>query len=122
MRSLCLAQADVVPLQPVDIKLTPGAYSTQFTMKCSIGNYGQQIHQPSNPFANLSQIALRESQLNALKAIFPELDNTAEHSLPRYSHDNGDGYAFLTPRQKRPEKVLGVEGDIIEEKVGLSTL
>jgi len=37
----------------------PGAYTTQFMMEHTIGNLGQEIWQPSNPFANLAQHALQ---------------------------------------------------------------
>ncbi|KNZ76595.1 hypothetical protein J132_09339 [Termitomyces sp. J132] len=33
----------------------PGAYYSQYSMKCTIGNLGKEIQQPSNPFANLAQ-------------------------------------------------------------------
>ncbi|KIK07039.1 hypothetical protein K443DRAFT_87838, partial [Laccaria amethystina LaAM-08-1] len=35
----------------------PGTYSSQFTMKHTIGDFGRDIQQPSNPFSNLCQIA-----------------------------------------------------------------
>lgn len=106
---------------PEAFRIGPGAYDTQFTMERSIGDLGQEIRQPSNPFGNLCQIALRRSQLNALKATCPELDDT-DISLPKYSHDNGDGYIFLTPRQQRPEKLFGNEKAAVEGDFGISVL
>ena len=51
-------------------------------MERTIGNLGEEIRQPSNPFANLSQRGLRRSQVNALKAMIPDLEepvNLTEH-------------------------------------------
>jgi len=41
------------------MRVGPGAYTTQFTMERMIGNLGQEIWQPSNPFANLARRALQ---------------------------------------------------------------
>jgi hypothetical protein len=42
-------------------------------MERTIGNLGAELHQPSNPFENLAQCGLLCSQINALKAMFPDL-------------------------------------------------
>ena len=63
-------------------------------MERTIGNLGQQIRQPSKPYANLAQEGVRRSQINALLAIMPELDSPPK-SLPSGSIDLGDGYALL---------------------------
>ncbi|KAF8156737.1 hypothetical protein B0H34DRAFT_798121 [Crassisporium funariophilum] len=91
-------------------------------MERAIGDLGQQIRQPSNPYANLCQIALRRAQTNALKSICPELDDTADIPLLLYSHDNGDGYIFLVPRQKRPTPLEGAERDMIQAEFQMSIL
>jgi hypothetical protein len=75
----------------------PGAYITQFTMEHTIGNLGQEIWQPSNPFANLAQHALQRSQVNALKSIYPELDPKSRLQLPKGVVDVGEGYIMLRP-------------------------
>lgn len=62
---------------PEVMRVGPGAYSTQFTMERTIGDLGQEIRQPSNPFANLARRALRRSQVNALKSMYPDLDTKA---------------------------------------------
>ena len=82
-----------------------GAYSTQFTMECTIGNLGQEIWQPSNPFANLAQHALRWSQVNVLKSIYPELDLKAKFHLLKSAVDVGNGYIVLWPRDRNPVKI-----------------
>jgi hypothetical protein len=52
----------------------PLPYYTQWTMERTIGNLREEIRQPSNPYANLSQCGIRRSQVNALKAIMPDPD------------------------------------------------
>lgn len=66
-------------------------------MEQTIGNLGEEIKQPSNPFANLSQRGIRHSQVNALKAMIPDLEPNSD-SLPWNSNDIGDGYIFLRVR------------------------
>jgi len=63
---------------PEILRVGPGCYGSQNTMERAIGDLGKDIRQPSNPFANLSQIALRRSQINALLNTCPELDVNAE--------------------------------------------
>ena len=68
-----------------------GVYYTKWTMECTIGILGEEIKQPSNPFANLSQSGSCCSQVNALKAMILDLEpNTG--SLPQNSNDIGDIY------------------------------
>jgi hypothetical protein len=100
-------------------RVGPGAYSTQFTMERTIGNLGQEIRQPSNPFANLAQRALRRSQVNALINIYPELDSTAQH-LPSHSKDLGRGLVLLRPRDGYPATICGPAGAIISQVVNTS--
>ncbi|KAF8230404.1 hypothetical protein L208DRAFT_1282051, partial [Tricholoma matsutake] len=43
---------------PEVIWIGPPAYSSQWTMEHTIGNLGEEMHQPSNMYANLSQRGL----------------------------------------------------------------
>ncbi|KAG2335234.1 hypothetical protein BDR05DRAFT_858792, partial [Suillus weaverae] len=52
----------------------PICYS-QWTMERTIGNLGQEIRQPSNPYVNLSREGVRRCQVNALKAMVPNLED-----------------------------------------------
>jgi len=88
-------------------------YYTQFTMEHTIRDLGKEIRQPSNPFTNLAWHALRQSQVNALKNIYPELDTTAVPHLPRFSQDLGEGCVLLQPRDKYPTTIPGPGGIII---------
>lgn len=63
------------------------------------------IRQLSNPFANLCQIALRRSQINALLGICPELDPNAK-TIPT-GNDAGNGYFLLTPRKRYASSLGG---------------
>ena len=83
---------------PEVTRVGPGTYLTQFTMERAIGDLGSDIRQPSNIYGNLCQIAIRQSQLNALKALYPEFDPDTNNSLPAHSEAISNGYVFLRPR------------------------
>ncbi|EIW62750.1 uncharacterized protein TRAVEDRAFT_34095 [Trametes versicolor FP-101664 SS1] len=70
---------------------------TQLPTERLIGDLGCEIKQPSNPFMNLSQRALRRCQINAVKSMLPYLDRARQklNVLPRAAKDLGDGYALL---------------------------
>jgi hypothetical protein len=76
-------------------------------MERAIGDFGRDIRQPSNPFANLCQIALRRAQINALKIICPKLDPASDAGLLTIGDDVGDGYFLLAPREKYPSTLRG---------------
>ena len=90
---------------PEITRVGPGTYSSQYTMEHAIGDFGKDIQQPSNPFANLSQIAVRWSQLNALEAICLELD-TNTNLLP-IGNDISNGYFLLALCEKYPSNLHG---------------
>ncbi|KAL6307024.1 hypothetical protein BKA93DRAFT_728601 [Sparassis latifolia] len=81
------------------VRLSPPICSSQWTMERTIGNLGQEIRQPSNLFANLSQRGLRRAQVNALKSMIPDLEPLKDH-LPRCAVDLGGGYVLLRARQR----------------------
>jgi hypothetical protein len=89
----------VTHLAPEVLRLGPPACTSQWTMERTIGNLGQEIRQPSNPYANLSQRGLLRSQINALKAMVPDLDPLPP-TVPQGGKDCGDGYVLL--RAMRP--------------------
>jgi hypothetical protein len=107
---------------PEVMQVGPGAYSTQFTMECTIGDLGQEIRQPSNPFSNLAQRALRRSQVNALKNIHPELDPTAMPCLPKFAEDLGEGYVLLRPRDKNAVQIPEPVAEILLDAVGVAKI
>lgn len=68
-------------------------------MKRIISNLGQQIHQPSKPYANLAWEGVCCSQVNALISIIPELD-TPPKSLSLGSINLDSGYVLLHKQSK----------------------
>jgi hypothetical protein len=81
-------------IAPKVVRLGPGVYYAQWTMERTISNLGEEIKQPSNPFANLSQCGVHHAQVNPLKAMIPDLDPDVKE-LPCGSKNLGDGYVLL---------------------------
>lgn len=81
-------------LAPETIQKGPPICYAQWTMERTIGNLGQEIRQPSNPYANLSKEGLRRCQVNTLLSVIPELDE-APKGLSNGAVDIKDGYALL---------------------------
>jgi len=107
---------------PEVMQVGPGAYTTQFTMECTIGNLGQEIRQPSNPFANLAWRALQQSQVNALKSIYPELDPNSKPQLPKGVVDVGEGYIMLRPQDKLPAEIPGHLTKVLAQMINASKI
>ena len=100
-------------------RIGPLGCSSQFPMERTIGDLGAEIKQPSNPFANLAQRALRRAQVNALKAMQPDL--TLEPCLvpPKVqSRDLHDGFILHHPCQDRPRPVRLCEAEAIKAYFG----
>ena len=77
-------------------RVGPLIISSQWTMERTIGNLTQELRQPSNPYANLSQRGLLRSQINALKAMVPDLDSSEfQPAIPRGGKDCNNGYFLL---------------------------
>lgn len=91
-------------IAPEIVRLGPGVYYTQWTIERTIGNLGEEIKQPSKPYANLSQRGVRRSQVNALKAMIPDLERDADR-LPRGAVDVGNGYMLLRARDQTARKL-----------------
>ncbi|KAI0644787.1 hypothetical protein C8Q79DRAFT_1071796 [Trametes meyenii] len=72
---------------------------TQHVVERLIGDLGGSIRQPSNPFQNLAQLALRRCQENSIRAMVPVFNQniigTQLAQLPRGALDIGDGYVLL---------------------------
>ena len=78
-------------------------------MERTIGNLKEEMKQPSQPYADLSQQGVRRTQVNALKAMILELDPV--DPPPRASLDIGDGYMLL--RARRPINLAGAAAGAI---------
>jgi hypothetical protein len=99
---------------PETVRIGPGAYHSQWTMERTIGNLGQEIKQDSNPYANLSQRACRRAQVNALKALIPDLEPDHD-KLPRGSEDLGAGYVLHRVKDEYNQFIRGEQGNAIRE-------
>ena len=99
------------------VRLGPPICSSQWTLERTIGNLGEEIKQHSNPFANLSQRGIRRAQVNALKAMIPDLDldRAATGALPRGSKDLGNGYVLLCACEAEPRPLWDCEADALRE-------
>jgi hypothetical protein len=85
--------------------------ASQWTMEQTIGNLTEEIRQPSSPFANLGQRAIRRAQVNALKTMIPSLDPTDnDDKLPRTAKDMGDSYALLKYQDRTARSTTVHEG------------
>ncbi|KJA14339.1 hypothetical protein HYPSUDRAFT_150548 [Hypholoma sublateritium FD-334 SS-4] len=91
-------------LAPEVTRIGPPICSSQWTMERTIGNLGEEIRQPSNPYANLSQRGLLRCQVNALTAMIPDLCPPPT-SLPRGAIELGQGYILLRA-QDRYERLM----------------
>ncbi|KAJ6494491.1 hypothetical protein C8R45DRAFT_1052932 [Mycena sanguinolenta] len=102
-------------LAPETIRLGLLPYFAQWPIERTIGNLGEEIKQHSNPYANLSERGVRRSQVNALKAMFPQLDthSAKEEKLPEQAKDLGDGFALLRARDEYPHTIDGARAAAI---------
>ena len=84
-------------------------------MECTIGNIGVEVKQPSNPFSNLSQHGVLQAQINALKAMIPDLDynNTKSLCLPKGAEPIGDNFVLLHACDKSPQKISEMQAQVI---------
>jgi len=76
-------------------------------MERMIGLFGSLIKQPSNPFANLTEQARKVAEVNALIAMWPDLEHAEQD--PHGSIDIGDGYLLLGPKDTKPYSLTPVE-------------
>ncbi|KAI6004343.1 hypothetical protein F5J12DRAFT_722158 [Pisolithus orientalis] len=87
-------------------------YSSQWTMERTIGNLGQEIHQPSDPFSNLAQQGIRCCQVNTLKAMIPHLD-PPKNKNPHASTDLCNSFVLLAKHDRKPIILRGEEARVI---------
>ena len=68
-------------------------------MERTIGNLGQEIRQPSNPFENLSQRGLLRCQVNTFISMFLSF-RPPKSDIPRGALDLGGGYVLLRAQDR----------------------
>ncbi|KAJ7691750.1 hypothetical protein B0H17DRAFT_1169055 [Mycena rosella] len=102
----------------------PGNIYSQWALERTIGNLGEEIKQHSNPYANLSERAIRRCQVNALKAVIPDLEPD-EIRAPRGSIDIGEGYILLKAQDSCRRPIRPCEEEAIrvyiENEFGFDT-
>lgn len=77
-------------------------------MERTIGNLTQELRQPSNPYANLAQRALLRCQINAMKNIIPDIEESND-LLPRGAITLGNDYVLLRRRDTTARPILPSE-------------
>lgn len=108
-------------LAPETERIGPGLIFSQWVIERTIGNLGKEIKSHVNAFANIAQRGLHRCQVNALKAMIPDLEPD-KNMFPRGARDLGDGFALLTAtdpvsRPMRACKAVAV-GNYIENAGG----
>ncbi|KZV67516.1 hypothetical protein PENSPDRAFT_744460 [Peniophora sp. CONT] len=78
--------------------------SSQFACERYIGILGGELNQPSNIYGNITERALRFAQLNAMLAMYPDLDRSPPpiSRRPGMSYNADQGFHLLHPRQHAP--------------------
>jgi len=76
---VCPCLHSLVHLPREVVRLGPPVCSSQWTLKQTIGNVGEEIKQHSNPFSNLSQHGIRRAWVNACTQ---SLDTPVGHWQP----------------------------------------
>ena len=90
----------IIHLGPETVRVGPPSLSAQWTMERVIGVFGSLLRQPSNLFSNLREQARKVAEINAVVAMYPEIEfQTAE---PRGSLNLGQGYILLGPKDTKP--------------------
>ena len=82
-------------------RLGPSIIYTQWTMERTIGNLGEEVKQPSQPYANISQRGVLRCQINAILAMFPSISPIS--SSPSGSISLSSGHILLGAKDKNPQ-------------------
>jgi hypothetical protein len=84
---------------PETTRVGPGIIVSQWALERTIGNLGEEVKQHRDPYTNISARGVRRCQVNALKAIIPDLEPLND-LLPHGSEDLGNGYILLRARDR----------------------
>lgn len=99
---------------PETFRVGPYVIFSQNAMERAIGDLGGEIRQASNPYANLSQRALRRCETNALKHMVPNLEPDGdEYRIPRGAHNLDDGYVLLRATEQKATSISTSAGNAI---------
>jgi len=97
----------LVHLGPETVRIGPPSLSAQWTMERVIGVFGSLLRQPSNLFSNLREQAKKVAEINAVVAMWPEIE--FETGEPHGSLNLGQGYILLGPKDTKPYLLLPSE-------------
>ena len=90
----------LVHLGPETTRLGPPSLSAQWTMERVIGVFGSLLQQPSKLFSNLREQARRVAEINAVVAMWPEIET--QRGELQGSLNLGQGYILLGPKDTKP--------------------
>ena len=96
-------------------RLGPSIIYTQWTMERTIGNLGEEVKQPSQPYANISQRGVLRCQVNALLAMFPSISPTPP--FPSGSIPLDSGYVLLGGKDKNPQTLSPYLSQLIQHNL-----
>ena len=103
-------------LAPEIVRVGSLSALAQWTMERTIGNLGQELRLPSNPYANLSQRGVKRAQLNTLRSIKPDLGVSPKPKANQKFYVNvGAGYVLRHPRDTTPCIVPNSEAGAIQD-------
>jgi hypothetical protein len=101
----------LIHLGPETVRLGPPSLSAQWTMERVIGVFGALLRQPSNLFSNLREQARKVAEINAVVAMWPEIEH--QRNEPHGSLNLGQGYLLLRPKDTKPYKLSDDERNAI---------
>ncbi|KAF8587607.1 hypothetical protein K439DRAFT_1645815 [Ramaria rubella] len=107
-----VVEEHLVEYEARDTTPGPPMLTSQWMMERMIGNLGEAIKQPSNPYRNLSQCMLKWCQVNMLKALIPGLQNE-KLKFPQGAEDLGDGYVLLRLHVSYPKHFNGLISKLV---------
>ena len=96
-------------------RLGPSTIYTQWTMEQTIGNLGEEVKQPSQPYANISQRGVLRCQINALLAMFPSISPIPPPPSGSISLDSG--YILLGAKDKSPHVLSPHLSQVIQDNL-----
>ncbi|KAG0701436.1 hypothetical protein DFH29DRAFT_990075 [Suillus ampliporus] len=99
------------------IQKGPPICYAQCPMERTIGNLGQELCQPSRPYANISREGVHWCKVNSLLSMIPELDEPPV-GLPEGAIDLGEGFALLWKRDKKSQNAAGAHAHAITTFLG----
>lgn len=104
----------LIHMAPETIRIGPYVIFSQWTMERVIGQLVREIRNPGLPYENLIQLAVRQTQHDAIKNMSPALDRqTQKSNQPRGSIDLGDGYILLHAADRGARGVTPVEAQAL---------